>query len=114
MSTQGRPILGEKESSVQRLASGIRRGDTIELLVDGETVHAHAGETVAAALLASGRRTLRRTPKSGAPRGMFCGMGVCFDCVVTINGESRVRACMTPVQDGMRIDTGAGVGPGTR
>jgi predicted molibdopterin-dependent oxidoreductase YjgC len=93
---------------MQRLTSGIRRGARVTILVDERPLDAYAGESVAAALLAGGRRVLRRTPKTGAPRGLFCGMGVCFDCVLHIDGMSNVRACLTPVRDGMRIDTGMG------
>ena len=69
--------------------------------VDGEPVPAFAGESVATVLLAQGRRTLRHT-KHGAPRGLFCGMGVCFDCLVTIDGLENVRACLTPVSEAER------------
>ncbi len=74
--------------------------------VDGQPVEAFLGESVAAALLASGRRTWRHTDKSHAPRGLFCGMGICFECLVTIDGVPNVRACTTPVQAGMVIETG--------
>jgi predicted molibdopterin-dependent oxidoreductase YjgC len=70
--------------------------------VNGQPISARHGQTVAAALLAAGRRVFRQT-ESGEPRGLFCGMGVCFDCLVTINGLSEQRACMTPVQPGMQI-----------
>ena len=70
--------------------------------VDGEAVPASNGQTVAAALLASGRQVFRRTA-TGAPRGVFCGMGVCFDCLVTVNGQSDLRACITPARPGMRV-----------
>lgn len=75
---------------------------TIE--VDGEPVSSFEGETIAAALLASGRRVLRYTA-SGKPRGMFCGMGACFDCVVEVDGDPSVRSCITPVRPGMKIRT---------
>jgi aerobic-type carbon monoxide dehydrogenase small subunit (CoxS/CutS family) len=74
--------------------------------VDGEPVQAFAGETVAAVLLALGRRTFRHTDRTGAPRGLFCGMGLCFDCLVTVDGQPNVRACLTPVRAGMAIETG--------
>jgi predicted molibdopterin-dependent oxidoreductase YjgC len=74
--------------------------------VDGEPVSAFAGESVAAVLLALGQQAFRHTDRSGAPRGLFCGMGVCFDCLVTIDGVENVRACVTPVQEGMEIETG--------
>ncbi|OIO88856.1 MAG: hypothetical protein AUK03_15515 [Anaerolineae bacterium CG2_30_64_16] len=76
--------------------------------VDGEPVQAFAGETVATVLLAIGRRTFRHTENTHAPRGIFCGMGVCFDCLVTVDGLPDVRACVTPVQAGMVIDTRGG------
>ena len=74
--------------------------------VDGEPVPAFAGESVATVLLAMGWRTFRHTDRNHAPRGLFCGMGVCFDCLVTVDGIENVRACMTPVQEGMEIETG--------
>jgi aerobic-type carbon monoxide dehydrogenase small subunit (CoxS/CutS family) len=76
----------------------------LTILVDGEPVQAFAGESVATVLLAQGRRTFRHT-EHGAPRGLFCGMGICFDCLVTVDGVENVRACMTPVAEGMVIAT---------
>ena len=61
-------------------------------------VSAFAGETVAAVLLAEGIRVLRYTTKRGEPRGVYCGMGICFDCLVTLNGRPNVRACQTQAQ----------------
>ena len=58
------------------------------------------GETIAAALSAAGIVAYRRTA-TGAPRGLHCGMGACFDCVVTVDGRIGQRACMTKVADGM-------------
>jgi predicted molibdopterin-dependent oxidoreductase YjgC len=81
----------------------VRQPLTIQ--VDGEPVQAYAGESVATVLLALGRRTFRHT-EQGAPRGLYCGMGVCFDCLVTVDGVENVRACMTPVAEGMVIATG--------
>jgi len=74
--------------------------------VDGEAAEAYPGETVATLLLALGRRTFRHTDHLHAPRGLFCGMGVCFDCLVTVDGQPNVRACITPVHAGMAIETG--------
>ncbi len=76
-------------------------------MVDGEAIAAYEGETIAAALLAAGRRTFRHTAPGGSPRGIFCGIGVCFDCLVTVDG-SQIRACVTPVRDGMRVSTAEG------
>ncbi len=81
----------------------IERGETIEFLVDGETLPAYAGETIAGALTAAGRRVLRHSEKTGSPRGVFCGIGICFECLVTVEGMGRVRSCMVEVQPGMRV-----------
>ena len=69
-----------------------------------------AGETVAAVLLAAGYRKFRNSDKEGAHRGIFCGMGVCYDCLVTVDGVPNVRACVTQVRNGMRIETGGAPG----
>jgi len=79
---------------------------TIE--VDGVPVAARRGESVAAALLASGLAIARETPVSGAPRTPYCMMGVCFDCLVTIDGVGNRQACLVPVREGMEITTGHG------
>jgi sarcosine oxidase subunit alpha len=85
--------------------SSIQRGEQITLQIDGQAVTAYDGETVAAVLLTEGKRIFRHIPKSGEPRGIFCGMGICYDCLVTVNGEPNVRACLTPVTNGMFIET---------
>lgn len=84
-----------------------------DLLVDGEAVRAFPGETIAAALLAHGRRRLRESARRGEPRGVFCAMGVCWECVVVVNGEPGVRACVTPAAPGMTVQTQPGSGPGS-
>ncbi|GLZ12761.1 proline dehydrogenase [Actinomadura sp. NBRC 104425] len=82
-----------------------RRPDTpLRITVDGEPVTGVAGQTIAGVLLAAGRRAWRRGP-SGAPRGVFCGIGVCFDCLLTVNGERDVRACRRRARDGDVIET---------
>jgi predicted molibdopterin-dependent oxidoreductase YjgC len=86
----------------------VQRGEALTIEVDGQPVEAFAGETVAAVLLALGHRSFRHTDKEHAPRGLFCGMGICFDCLVTIDGVPNVRACMTPVQAGMVVTTEGG------
>jgi predicted molibdopterin-dependent oxidoreductase YjgC len=90
--------------SDRRLTGAVSRGKQIQIVVDGEVVPAFDGESVAAAVLAAGRRALRVTPRRGDQRGMYCGIGICFDCVMTVEGQ-RVRTCLTPVKDGMRIGT---------
>jgi predicted molibdopterin-dependent oxidoreductase YjgC len=78
--------------------------DPFTIEVDGEIITTCDGQTVAAALIAAGKQLFRHMP-SGAPRGVFCGMGVCFDCLVMVDGLAEQRACMTPVQRGMRVQT---------
>ena len=80
-------------------------GEAFEFTFDGETLKAHRGETIAAALTAHGRLALR-SDKTGAPRGMHCGMGVCFECLVHVNGESNVRACMREACPGDAVTAG--------
>ena len=88
---------------------GIERGPAVTITVDGQPRTAYAGETVAAALIADGLIATRRTA-GGAWRGVYCGMGACFDCLVVIDGVPNTRACMTLVADGMRIDRQQGAG----
>ncbi|MDR7867027.1 MAG: (2Fe-2S)-binding protein [Sporomusaceae bacterium] len=73
--------------------------------VDGEPIPAREGEPIAAAIIAAGRLKLRHTRKSGEPRGVFCGIGRCTDCVMTVDGQANVRTCVTPVRAGMKIAT---------
>jgi predicted molibdopterin-dependent oxidoreductase YjgC len=80
----------------------IIHGPPVTLSVDGEPLQARPGQTIAAALYASGRRVFRRTRFGDRPRGLYCGMGVCFDCVVKVDGETT-RACMRYVAEGMQV-----------
>jgi predicted molibdopterin-dependent oxidoreductase YjgC len=83
-------------------------GAPVDITIDGRPVTARAGDTVAAALLSADIVVFRSTPVSGAPRGPFCMMGVCFDCLVQIDGLPNRQACMTRVAPGMRIVTQRG------
>ena len=88
--------------------AGTERGAPFTLFVDGGEVTAFAGETIATAMLADGRAAMRRD-RSGAPRGLFCNMGTCSECLVTLRGDGgarRVRACLTPAAPGLRVETG--------
>ena len=87
-----------------RIGPDTQRGQAVTITLDGVPVPAYLGETIAGALLANGRRAWRHT-QSGEPRGLFCGMGICFDCVVTVDGLPGVRACLTPVAEGMVVET---------
>lgn len=94
----------------RRVEKGVRRGRSFEIEVDGETNLAFEGETVAAALIAAGRRTLRRTTKKNHPRGMYCGIGLCYECRMVINGVPNTRACQTLATPGCRVETQNGLG----
>jgi predicted molibdopterin-dependent oxidoreductase YjgC len=76
----------------------------IELTVDGRSLRAPAGQSLAAVLLEDGLQTLRTSP-AGNPRGLYCGIGVCQECRVVVDG-TVVRSCITPVTAGMRVTTG--------
>lgn len=80
----------------------------VAFTLNGTPAIAHAGDSVAAALLANGVVTTRCSPVSGEPRGAYCMMGVCFECLVTINGVGNRQGCLVTVSDGMRVETGAG------
>ena len=88
-----------------RLDANVERGRPVNITVDGVSIQAYEGESVAAAMLAAGRYIFRHTHPEGQPRGIFCGMGVCYECLVTLDDRERARACILPVQDGMRIST---------
>ena len=79
-------------------------GDKFEIEVDGRTILARSGQTIAEALLANGVRTLRMTQKQ-ASRGAYCGMGICYECRMIVNGIPNVRTCMTLATPGCRIAT---------
>jgi predicted molibdopterin-dependent oxidoreductase YjgC len=84
------------------------KGATLLLKVDGREIRARDGDTVAAALLAAGIKHIRTTPVSGQPRAPYCLMGVCFDCLVTIDGVGSRQACLVPVREGMSVETQQG------
>ncbi len=88
----------------------VHRGDSFEIEVDSNPMSAHHGETVASVMLSSGSRALRNTRKEGKPRGLFCGIGVCYDCLVVVDGRANVRACMTRAVPGMQVRTQHGIG----
>ncbi|WP_029076724.1 (2Fe-2S)-binding protein [Kaistia adipata] len=76
---------------------------TVRLIVNGKAIDAPEGISVGALLHARNGAVLRQT-QHGAPRGLFCGMGVCFDCLVKVDGRPNVRACMTLARDGMIVE----------
>ena len=81
---------------------------TLAIRVDGVAVPARVGESVAAAMLAAGLLRFRDAPAGGAPRGPYCMMGACFDCLVTIDGVGNRQACLETVREGMAVETQSG------
>ncbi len=82
---------------------GLERGPAVNVVVDGRPRTAYLGESVAAALMADDDDLELRTTAGGAPRGLFCGMGACFDCLVVVDGIPGTRACVAWVRDGMVV-----------
>jgi predicted molibdopterin-dependent oxidoreductase YjgC len=74
----------------------------LEFFFEGRPVAAREGQSVAAALLAVGERCLR-VDEAGQPKGAVCGIGACWECRCSIDGQADVRACMTPVRQGMHV-----------
>ena len=85
-------------------------GDTVTVNIEGEAVQVPVGETVAAAVLVHDLGYTRTTPLSGAPRAPLCMMGVCFECLMEIDGTPNRQACQVQVTQGMKIRRQQGVG----
>ena len=103
-----------RETSMNRIAHHSILGDLdpgkeVTIFFNGQAIKARAGEPIMAALVAAGVEVFRYT-KKGSPRRMFCGIGRCTDCVMTVDGVPGVRTCVTNVQDGMKIERQKGVG----
>jgi thioredoxin reductase/bacterioferritin-associated ferredoxin len=94
----------------QRLETGVNRGKEIEIFIDNHPIRAYEGETIGAVLTAIGIRQIRQTPQLKDPRGLYCCMGSCYGCLVTVNGRPNERACVTAVQAGQRITLQEGFG----
>ena len=92
------PILGPFPST-----------DPVEITVDEKAIRAFEGETIAAAMMANGIRVFRRT-EHGGPRGIFCAVGRCSDCLMVVDGVPNVRVCVTAVRKGMRVESQTGKG----
>ena len=71
----------------------------------GRAIEARAGDTIAMALWADGQTAVRRSSREGAPRGVFCNMGICYECLVVVDGAT-VRSCTTKVREGMCVEPG--------
>lgn len=87
-----------------RLA-GMGERELIEFTFAGEQVSAWAGDSIAMALWAAGEPALRNSSRAGSPRGVLCNMGICYECLVVVDGET-VRSCTTLVEPGMNVERG--------
>ncbi|MEV7073693.1 (2Fe-2S)-binding protein [Streptomyces sp. NPDC091972] len=85
-------------------------GPAFTVTLDGREIEALPGQTVAAALWTAGVTSWRTTRGEGRPRGIFCGIGVCFDCLVTVNDRPNQRACLVRLRPGDAIRTQEGTG----
>ena len=83
-------------------------GATIDVIIDGRAARVRGDDTVAAALLSAGVLASRVADVSGAPRAPYCMMGVCFECLVMVDGVGNRQGCLVPVAPGMRIETQPG------
>jgi aerobic-type carbon monoxide dehydrogenase small subunit (CoxS/CutS family) len=90
--------------------AGARPGPAFTVTLDGREIEALPGQTVAAALWTAGVTSWRTTRGEGRPRGVFCGIGICFDCLVTVNDRPGRRACLVTLQPGDAIRTQEGTG----
>jgi len=93
-----------------RIYDNIERGKPLQFFFDGKAIPAFDGETVAAAIFATGKRDLRISANLSEKRSLYCGIGVCYECVMTINDIPNVRSCQTLVKDGMIVKTQNGDG----
>lgn len=92
------PILGEP-----------KKGEKVNFYYNGKEVEGYEGEPIAAALMNAGVWAHRYTRKKKEPRGIFCAIGRCTDCVMVVDGEINVRTCITPLRAGMKVETQVGL-----
>ena len=100
---------GESAMNDLRIWKDVERGQPFEIEVDGEKVKAYEGETVATVLMASGKRITNYTRDSMKPRGMCCGIGLCYSCLMVIDGVPNTRACQTLAKPGTRVGVQRGL-----
>ena len=92
-----------------RTSPATGQDQSVIIFADGRPIPAVAGESLAAALAAAGVLRLRNAPRTGAPRGAFCFMGVCQECAIQVDGMLR-QACLVPVEAGMIVELKGAVG----
>lgn len=110
MTSPDRPEQCERRIQEHLVLGPLPPAAAVQITVDGQPILARAGESVAAAFLAAGIRIYRTMPQSGEHRGGFCFVGRCADCMMVVDGEPNVRTCLTPVRDGMWVETQHGYG----
>ena len=88
----------------------LQKKKTVQIEFDGKKIEAFEDESIASALTAAGVSIFRYTTNRNEPRGIFCAIGRCTDCVMTVDGIPNVRTCITPVKDGMKVQTQRGLG----
>lgn len=86
-----------------------QKGELVTFTYNGSPIQGYEGEPIAAALKAAGVMVHRYTTKQHRPRGVFCAIGRCTDCVMVVNGKPNTRTCITPVEAGMTVQTQYGV-----
>lgn len=86
-----------------------KKGSVVKFTLDGREMEGYEGEPIAAALKAAGVMVHRYTKKQHKPRGIFCAIGRCTDCVMVVDGVPNVRTCITPLKEGMKVETQYGV-----
>jgi sarcosine oxidase subunit alpha len=96
-------VIMDNKCKTTRLDEDIKRGELIQIFVDGRPIEAYKGETIASALLSAGFWICRTIDSK--PMGIYCNMGACHSCVMTVNGVSSVRICKTYVSDGCRVES---------
>lgn len=86
------------------------RGEKVTFFFNGQAVDGYTSETIAAALHAAGIRELGHSPELHRPRGLFCAIGNCSSCFMTVDGQPNVRVCVTKVKAGMQVEEQEGKG----
>jgi sarcosine oxidase subunit alpha len=98
--------IEKMKNDPQRLTKGVQRGERFEIIVDGRRIDAYEGETIGAAIMAAGLGTLRYSKKRNEPRGIYCGIGLCQECRMVINGIPNTQACKTLATPECKVESG--------
>jgi len=103
-------VVDNKRVFDHPILGAIKKRKKVKIIINGQSISAYKGETIAAALIANSYRDFRYTHRFNLPRGFFCGIGQCTDCSMIVNGVSNIRTCVTRVKEGMIIETQYGYG----